>query len=120
MIKCQKMIKKCPSFPKAQDDVLKCLVLSTIQRYSVSCHTGLKPIDYQNTWQIVPAMIKLLAMNNLNLRSIGLFVRELSSVSLSRINRWTLPLFVGKLGRDIGRRCSTENNEKFNGFKSTK
>ena len=29
---------KCqPEFPKVQDDILKCLVLSTTQRYSVYC-----------------------------------------------------------------------------------
>ena len=32
-IKCHKMVKNCGSvFPKAQDDILKCLVLSTTQR----------------------------------------------------------------------------------------
>ena len=36
--------KKCQSvFPKAQDDVLKCLVLFTTQRYSVYFHRGKKP-----------------------------------------------------------------------------
>ena len=27
-------------FPKAQDDILKCLILSTTQKYSVYCHRG--------------------------------------------------------------------------------
>ena len=34
--------KRRSVFPKAQDDVLKCLVLSTTQRYSVYCHRGVK------------------------------------------------------------------------------
>ena len=34
------MVKKV--YPKAQDDVLKCLVLYTTQRYSVYCHRGVK------------------------------------------------------------------------------
>lgn len=34
-----KMSEKCRSvFPKAQDDVLECLILSTSQRYSVCYH----------------------------------------------------------------------------------
>ena len=38
--------KKCrPVFPKAQGDVLKCLVLSTTQRYSVYCHRGGKKAE---------------------------------------------------------------------------
>ena len=31
-------------FPKAQDDVLKCLVLSTTQRCLVYCHRGRKKL----------------------------------------------------------------------------
>ena len=35
--------EKCQSvFPKAQDDVLKCLGLSITQRYSDFCHRGVK------------------------------------------------------------------------------
>ena len=38
--------EKCGSvFPKAQDDVLKCLVLSTTQRYSVYCPRGKKKLE---------------------------------------------------------------------------
>ena len=38
--------EKCGSvLPKAQDDVLKCLVLSTTQRYSVYCHRGEKKLE---------------------------------------------------------------------------
>ena len=33
--------EKCQSvFPKVQDGILKCFILSTIQRYSVYCHRG--------------------------------------------------------------------------------
>ena len=32
-------------FPKAQDDILKCLVLSTTQRYSVYCHRREKKLE---------------------------------------------------------------------------
>ena len=32
-------------FPKAQDDVLKCLVLSKTQRHSVNCHKGVKKTE---------------------------------------------------------------------------
>ena len=35
-------------FPKAQEDVLKCLVLSTAQRYSVCCHRGGKKAEYNH------------------------------------------------------------------------
>ena len=38
--------EKCGSvFPKVQDDILKCLVLSTTQRYSVYCHRGEKKLE---------------------------------------------------------------------------
>lgn len=33
-------------FPKNQDDVLKCLVLSTAPRYSVYCHRGGERAEY--------------------------------------------------------------------------
>ena len=72
--------EKCASvFPKAQDDVLKCLALSTTPRYSAYCHRGEKKleqyshlrswnqiiftfvlksdsnrlIDYQNSWRLI-------------------------------------------------------------------
>ena len=53
-------------FPKAQDDILKCLVLSATQRYSVYCHRGVKRIftfkrlefsnrltDYQTSGELI-------------------------------------------------------------------
>lgn len=40
-LNCQKMVKIGDElFPKAQYDVLKCLVLSETQRYSVNCQRG--------------------------------------------------------------------------------
>lgn len=33
-------------FPKAREDVLGCLVLSTTQHYSVYCHTGVKKPEH--------------------------------------------------------------------------
>ena len=42
-IKCQKIVKKCQSvFPQIQQEVLRCLVWSTAQRYSGYCQRGLK------------------------------------------------------------------------------
>lgn len=39
----EKKGEKCSSvFPKAQDDALRCLVLSPTQRYLVYCHSGVK------------------------------------------------------------------------------
>ena len=45
-IKCQQMVENVDQcFPKAHDDVLKCLILSTTQRYSVHCHRGEKKLE---------------------------------------------------------------------------
>ena len=48
-------LQKCRSvFLKGQDDVLRCHVLSTTQKYYVYCHKERKKqeilVDYQNSW----------------------------------------------------------------------
>lgn len=37
-------------FPKAGDDILKVFVLSTAQRYSVSCHREVKKLENIHIW----------------------------------------------------------------------